>query len=65
VNALGVALAQAPRMGFQRLKKASENQPISGFCRPMPVAMRLPKAFLSQSPDFTSVPDDQAVDFNW
>jgi hypothetical protein len=31
VNALVVALAQAPRMGFQRLKKASGNQPIRGF----------------------------------
>jgi hypothetical protein len=45
---------------FQRLKKAAEYQPISGFCRAMPVAMRLPGAFLAQSPDFTSVPDDGA-----
>jgi len=40
---------------FQWLKKAAEYQRIRGFCRLIPVPMRLPESFLPQSPDFTSV----------
>jgi hypothetical protein len=64
MNVQGFGLAQALFMVFQRLKKAAENQPIRGFCRAMPVVMRLPRAFLAQSPDFTSVPDDWASVLN-
>jgi hypothetical protein len=61
---LGGGLAQAPFMVFQRLKKAAENQPIRGLCRSMPVAMRLPEAFLAQSHDFTSLRDGWASVLN-